>query len=359
MTILASVGAFGDATFSATVVLNVLHFVDPSLCAVHTSRGAATLTNGSSDGTVRWPPLLEPYKLRLLANPVHLLVENDRVKRSAGNVLPIHLLNIAFLLRATAHRHNRDDRIVLLPGNAVLFRPCAPIIQSGPMSFTLGTAFSDLYGDQVRPSAGWPSNTSALWRLRREEAASRNDSAIRQDGYFKNLYRYFGSANSTLLAPSPLAYNSHEGSWYPAWFLREALARMRGTPFDPQLWVDDHGRCPIHNFAQAPRCTTEEMILPSMAWQHDDPTLMHAYGRPALVIRSFTWAFAQPHLTRTTVNKLDEYAAAIEEGAPANYCGYKLVHDGSNGHAATARLLRLATLRGRLGAKSSRAPPPS
>lgn len=341
MAILASVGAFGEAKLSAAVVLNVLRFVDPSLCAVHTSRGAATLADVSSNGVVRWAQLLQPYALRLLANPVHLLVE----PRSAGNVLPIHLLNVALLLRATAHLHSREDRIVLLPGNAILFRPCSPIIRSVSMSFTLGSMFSDLYQNQTRPSAGWPSNASALWRSHREQAASRNDSAMRSDSYFRNLYRYFGRIKSTLLAPSPLAYNSHEGSWYPAWLLREALTRMRGTVFDPQRWVDGRGGCPIHPLAHAPRCTTEEMILPSIAWQHNDPSLAQAYGRPALVLRSFTWAFKEPHLNRTVVNKLDEYAAAIEEGLgpfPASYCGYKLVHDGSAGHAATAWLLRRA-----------------
>ena len=125
--ILVSLAAYGDAGMIASVMLNVLRFMEPALLALHTSQGSALV------GDPTWPDDLRPHAARLLANPGHVYVRGH----NAGDVLPIHMLNVRLLLQAGTKvaRGHDSDKIVLLPGNAVLFRPCGPIVRSAPMAF--------------------------------------------------------------------------------------------------------------------------------------------------------------------------------------------------------------------------------
>ena len=65
-----------------------------------------------------------------------------------------------------------------------------------------------------------------------------NDTALRINPWMKNLFKFFSnrtaemrgaalvpraSASREILRPRPLGWQAHEGTWYPAWFLREAL----------------------------------------------------------------------------------------------------------------------------------------
>jgi hypothetical protein len=151
--ILASLAAFGDAELVTAVTLNVLQFLSPALLALHTSIGSAVAAHRAPNGRLVWLPALRPHSARLLANR-----ERVRVHRhGTGDVLPIHLLNVRLLLDSDPLAQP-DDRVVILPANAVLFRPCAPLVRASPMSFLPGQTFSDY------PLAhGWPDVSSKAW----------------------------------------------------------------------------------------------------------------------------------------------------------------------------------------------------
>ena len=346
--ILVSLAAYGDAGTIAAVMLNVLRFTEPAFLALHTSQGSDPV------GHPTWPDDLRPHAARLLANPVHIHVRGH----NAGDVLPIHMLNVQLLLQAGTKvaRGHDADKIVLMPGNAVLFRPCGPIVRSAPMAFLPGQTFSDLWNmdSGALPLEGWPNASSPAWRDEVAAVHGGNDTALRMNPWMKNLFKFFSngaaemrgaalvpreSASRALLRPRPLGWQAHEGTWYPAWFLREALELFNGTGLDPKLWVSGPGRCPIHQFAQAVRCNTEEGILPSLAWQRHPKLVRASAGTPPLVLRTFH------HLG--TMPKYMAFAAAIEkevatrDDTPSRYCGYKFVRDEGK-LVARCALLRVA-----------------
>ena len=346
--ILVSLAAYGDAGMIASVMLNVLRFMEPALLALHTSQGSAPV------GDPTWPDDLRPHAARLLANPVHVYVRGH----NAGDVLPIHMLNVRLLLQAGTKvaRGHDSDKIVLLPGNAVLFQPCGPIVRSAPMAFMPGQTFSDLWDIKTGalPLDGWPNASSPTWRDEVAAVHASNDTALRDNQWEKNLFKFFSdgpaemrgaatvpraSKSRAILRARPLGWQAHEGTWYPAWFLGEALQLFNGTGFDPQLWQGDSGRCPIHASARAVRCNTEEGVLPSLAWQRHPKLVRAAAGTPPLVLRAFH------HLG--TMPKFMGFAATIErevaarDGTPSRYCGYKFVRDEGK-LVARCALLRVA-----------------
>ena len=373
--ILGSLAAFGDAELVTAVTLNALQFLSPALLALHTSIGSAAAAHRAPNGTLVWLPALRPHAARLLANRVHVRVHSH----GTGDVLPIHLLNMRLLLDSDPFAQP-DDRVVILPANAVLFRPCAPFVRASPMSFLPGQTFSDY------PLAhGWPDASSITWVEEVRRALAGNDTALRQNKYEKNLFttkawslrdRIDGS-RPTPLAPSPLAWQSHEGSWYPLAFLRAALSLLNGTAHDPRLWAEGRGRCAVHPFAHPDKCATEETILPSLAWQHRSDLVRASAGTPPLVLRvwchvcspkghagnsgndsdapkhaaaqPYHWAAAVGYQPMPTVM---EYAAGIErevarhDGRTPRYCGYKFVRDDRHHGRLRCALERATSPRG-------------
>ena len=176
--ILGSLAAFGDAELVTAVTLNALQFLSPALLALHTSIGSAAAAHRGPNGALVWLPALRPHAARLLANRVHVRVH----RHGTGDVLPIHLLNVRLLLDSDPFAQP-DDRVVILPANAVLFRPCAPLVRASPMSFLPGQTFSDY------PLAhGWPDASSTTWVEEVRRALAGNDTALRQNKYEKNLF---------------------------------------------------------------------------------------------------------------------------------------------------------------------------
>ena len=240
--ILASLAAFGDAELVTAITLNALRFLSPALLALHTSASSAAAAHCCApNGTLLWLPALRPHSARLLANPVHVRVHTH----ASGDVLAIHLLNVRLLLDSDPFAQP-DDRVVILPANAVFFQPCAPLVRASPMSFLPGQSFSDY------PLAhGWPDASSSTWVEEVRLALAGNDTALRRNTFLRNIFhtKAWDARNSvdgarpTPLAPSPLAYQTHEGSWYPLGFLSAALSLLNGTAHDPRLWAEGRGRC--------------------------------------------------------------------------------------------------------------------
>lgn len=234
--ILASLAAFGDAELVTATTLNALRFLTPALLALHTSAGSAAAAHCAA------LPALRPHSDQLLANPVRVRVHTH----SSGDVLAIHLLNVRLLLDSDPFAQP-DDRVVILPANAVFFQPCAPLVRASPMSFLPGQSFSD-----YPLGRGWPDATSATWVEEVRLVLAGNDTALRGNTWFSggNIFRTqawdarnsVDGARPTPLAPSPLAYQTHEGSWYPLGFLSAALSLLNGTAHDPRLWAKGRGR---------------------------------------------------------------------------------------------------------------------
>ena len=140
--IFVSLAAFKHASLVEAVVRNVLTFTQPKRLALHISHGSAH-DRQLLLGLQRHP--------RLVLNPQHFLV-----RKHGPEVLGVHLSNVALLDRLGVDvRPAGRDRILLLPGNAVLFRPCAPLLRQAPMSFAPGQ-FSDVALHPATPTAANP-----------------------------------------------------------------------------------------------------------------------------------------------------------------------------------------------------------
>lgn len=127
--IFVSLAAFRHASLIEAVVRNVLTYTQPKALALHISHGSA-----HDKPTLR---RLRQHE-RLVLNP-----RNVVIRKHGPEVLGVHLSNVALLDRLpVGKRPSGRDRILLLPGNAVLFRPCAPLIRRAPISFAPGQ-FSD------------------------------------------------------------------------------------------------------------------------------------------------------------------------------------------------------------------------
>ena len=140
--VFVSLAAFGPTQHIQLAVDNALRFVDPWRLALHISAQFHVSGLRWRYRPVRWE--------RVVLNPVHI-----RVRRFSSDVLAIHLSNAALLFSLSdAHQPTGSERVLLLPGNAALFRPCGPILASAPLSF--GTQdFSDTALRWHRPSETW------------------------------------------------------------------------------------------------------------------------------------------------------------------------------------------------------------
>lgn len=115
--IYVSLAAFRSTKLILAVLDNTLTYVQPKRLALHTSADSDDVAGIVSDP-------------RVVHNPQH-----TAVRRHSSQPLAIHMSNFELLLALpSAERPKGRDRILLLPGNAVLFRDCAPMLHRAPMS---------------------------------------------------------------------------------------------------------------------------------------------------------------------------------------------------------------------------------
>ena len=128
--IFVSLAAFRHASLILAVVRNVLSYAEPKRLALHISH------DSSRDKQLLRRLRQQP---RLVLNP-----NSFAVGRHGPELLGVHLSNVALLDQlGVGARPAGWDRILLLPGNAVLFRPCTPLLLRAPISFAPGQ-FSDV-----------------------------------------------------------------------------------------------------------------------------------------------------------------------------------------------------------------------
>jgi len=368
--VLASVAGFHNERLISAIVMNVLTFLSPLRLALHTSMGSARVFN-ISNGTVTWCSSLQPYAAKLIANRVHV-----RVNHGSGDVLPIHLMNMALLLQSMMGRD--DDRIVLMAGNQILFRPCSPIVRASPASLTLGSLFNDVLKGNFLPVGGWPNASSEIWRQQVADLVAGNDTYTRQEdsnGFTQNFLKFITSPKeqalvartidneerkgrpdmeerqrtAALFQKHPVTTMIHEGSWYPVWFAAKALELVRHTHFDQHRWRT-RSRCPYHGFPSPKKCTTEEQVLPTLAWQREPALVRASAGRPPLILR----ILQPPGMGKDEFAMQIEHVITQRDGSPTAYCGYKLVRD-HRMHEATLYLLHRANRAQGVAARSGRA----
>lgn len=304
--IFASMVAFRDHRLVEKSVLNVIAFLDPERLALHTSVGSAV---GATLPSLMHHP-------RILHNRRHM-----RVQRNSQDVLSIHLSNIELLFSLDGIGRPRDaDRVVLVPGNAIFFAPCRPLLLGAPMSFGLehttdvfwrdesivranlnvmtadvfnapmprrhmGAYFNDssLCSAQLARVPGkslgvgqmaWgnsmpmPPTDDALLRLERGDDSVQRLVNACVSTWFRAFFQWASSDTSSWpWKPAPLAISIHEGSWYTADLIEAFLLAVRGTSLS---LVNLSRACPWKGDMRvcgSCTCTLGESILPTFAWQ--------------------------------------------------------------------------------------------
>ena len=136
----ASVAAYKHKGLIQLLVNNVLHFVDPWKLALHTSDGSASAQELQ---------FVRPNVV--LHNPQHIHVHSNH----QAQVFAIHLSNFAMLEALPEHEQPKGmDRMLLVPGNSVFFRPCTGLLAKSPMSFGIAS-FSDVGPERWGASEYW------------------------------------------------------------------------------------------------------------------------------------------------------------------------------------------------------------
>lgn len=135
-----SMAAFPHIKLVRLSVESALLFVQPHRLALHISSSAATdkmrLSFSRAEAVVH--------------NPHHILV-----KKHSSQVLAIHLSNFALLDELdAANRPQSNDRVLILPGNAILIKPCGRLLQSAPLSFG-SESFTDVRQQDRDASERW------------------------------------------------------------------------------------------------------------------------------------------------------------------------------------------------------------
>ena len=223
-TVLVSLAAFGDRELVHLVTENALRFLQPWRLALHVSPpGYGHL------------PLPASWRPTVLLNP-----ESRFVRRHGPQVLGIHLSNIA--LFAATHARSASS-VVLLPGNAILVRPCGRLLASAAASFA-GDKFSEIDWPEHAIRSRNLGNVSARasvyrtagaappspeWEESRQRVHARNDTSTRGDFYFFVWTRWtgaFSEARRAGLRATPIANTQHEGA-SPASTLVQCVA-VRG-----------------------------------------------------------------------------------------------------------------------------------
>jgi hypothetical protein len=286
-------------------------FLRPRLILLHLSHGTPLIRSAA-----------------VLGEGVMLNPEQLRVRRATPTVLAAHLSNLQLLehQQRTTNNISRNDKVVLLAGNQLLFRSCYEHVQRGLLSFALGEPTDLRVGDQrhvLRP-IGWPSES---WDAQQRRIAAADDSFIHSTGHHRSFVRLmqnatrFGHPWSTPPGwkPRPLAFMPHEGTFYPVWLLLEFMQKLRAT----SIVIDGlRGRPPECNW---PCPWPEEQLLPTFVWQQYGELLTkgHAKGGavPPIVARMWLRGPSQP---RT----LDEALRLIDTDDPRlrHVCAIKIPH---------------------------------
>ena len=368
--VFASMAAFRDHRLVEKSVLNAITFLDPERLALHTSAGSAVAAT--------LPSLV--HHPRILHNRRHV-----HVQRNSQAVLFIHLSNMELLFSLSgAGRPRGSDRVVLVPGNAIFFAPCHPLLIAAPMSFGLEYSTDVFWRDEslVRsnlnltsadvfnaPMPRWQmgaySNDSSLCsaQLARghgkpvgvgpmawgnampmpptDEALrrlARGDDSVQRmvnacvNTWFRAFFQWASSDTSTWpWKPTPLAISIHEGSWYTAELIEALLLAVHGTALSSANlsracpWKDDARIC------GSCKCTLEESILPTFAWQKfpqlaqlaKPPLVARFLGTPGDeecdVLNCTESCRARPTSLTSAVQYLRRHSDV--------WCGLKLAHD--------------------------------
>ena len=283
-----SLAAFGDTHMITMITSNVLKFLPPTRLALHVSTGSKFRPSRS---TLRhWDPTV-------LYNP------NPRgVKRRGPQVLGIHLSNIAVLAGSSVPPAGWD-RIVFMPGNSVLVRPCNLLVGRAPVA------------------------------LAHHNKRLMDDKATRVSHMHETWRNWIKAADAQRAGfrPAPLATSFHEGSWYPFHVLNDSIKRFRSTPLDHSsglraCCLDCEGNSHME-------CLLEETVLPTVIVQHYPKLAERAV--PPLVFIYWSHKVRPAAFYSSNLSALDP-----------DYCGFKLVHDDATKHKLTTQLLEMYTFSG-------------
>ena len=226
-------------------VANALRFVHCHLLVLHISRNAMAFRSTLT-------------RTGVVVNP-----QQYTYRRHGPNVFNAHLSNFQIILRRTFDE-NDDAKVVVLPGQAVFTRDCAPYLSAHDVSIPLILDY-DLKHSQ---SYGW----------------------------FRDVFHYLMNrgGDGPMLA-TPLAILPHEGSFYTLQIVREILR------FALQTTLRENCTFSV--------CSLEELVFSSLVAQRY-PYERTRIGDP-LVTRVFNWSMGVTAFL----------------SMPLKTCGRKLVHD--------------------------------
>ena len=309
--VVLSYALYGNAKSQECMLNNALQFTVAPL-VVHLSYG--------TDRGFR-KTLLRHHRVLLNNHSLH-------VQRLTPGVLSAHLSN----LDACEAAGICDDasHLVLCAGNQMWIRPGIEAwVRERSVSFCSDKNCADLPCEDGLTSGrclararslSWPVDDAApatqLATSMRAVTSSGNDSAIAADpwiGMFVKRMRARAPEDSWRSAP--LAFDTHEGSFYPVKLLREFRSRaLAGSDFKRAMdgFQSKHSRCPCCElygvdatkvcqgtrgdcYATGGSCAFEELLLPTYLWQRH-PRLLQRASPPA-VLR--IWAQKSFAMTRT------------------------------------------------------------
>ena len=211
-----SVGAFHSRLLMTLVVTNIRKFIGCHM-VLHVSTPRMKMFNRAD----------------ITFNPTSF-----HVTRGGPEVLHLHISNLELILRNAS----AQDKIIILPGNAIFFKNCLSEVEKFDMTF-----LDDFYDN--------------------------DDHAFHNDRYFAPFYNYLSRNPDPVLAIHPLARIQHEGTFYKAHHLQKILSLVKKSS------IFTH--CPVRP------CTLEETMIPTLMWQYF-PNSIRNYTLP-LIHRHFEW----------------------------------------------------------------------
>ena len=352
--IFVSLAAFRHASLIEAVVRNVLTYTEPKRLALHISLGSWPASSAKSTFATR---LTRGKQLFLRLSQQSRIVLNPKrfaVGRHGPELLAVHLSNVKLLDQlGVGARPAGRDRILLLPGNAVLFRPCTPLLRQAPMSFAPGQ-FSDVALRPATPDANplavhaelplpectsaaltrrfgihnhkrhppsladlrwkpfWSPPPSTTWDVFMRAMRKGDDELMRRpvqceadhrSGHFwRGFFEWAGRSNVKDMHDDQTPPVQWAGKPPPDFFARKPLAH---TIHEGSWYPATVLRAAIAAFADGPLsvpnltrgcqhralCALEEHALPTFAWQRYPRLVAHA--RPPVVARVMDYGVAR------------------------------------------------------------------
>ena len=369
--IFVSLAAFRHASLIEAVVRNVLTYTEPKKLALHISLGSWPASSATSTFATQSTRDKQQF-LRLSQQP--RLVLNPRrfaVGRFGPELLAVHLSNVNVLdqLGVSARPAGRD-RILLLPGNAVLFRPCTPLLRRAPMSFAPGQ-FSDVALRPATPDANplavhaelplsectnkdsmalprrfgvdihmkrrtpstdlrwktfWKPPPSTTWDVFMRAVRKGDDELMRRpvqcetNHFWRGFFEWAGRSNVKDMHDGRTPPVQWAGKPPPDFFARKPLAH---TLHEGSWYPATVLRAAMVAFADGPLsvpnltkgcphrafCTLEEHALPTFAWQRYPQLVAHA--RPPVVARVLDYGVAGDACVRSPCTRACQSAHAF------------------------------------------------